>query len=93
MGCHGNHAFSHSPYQIFLGQLCHSGDPNEQFGTHEKLSWGGRGGGGGLQGNLSWMPWYWDGSLCISRGPRLEFANEVVFQCLNIFLSKQKKKI
>ena len=25
------------------------GGPNEQFGTHEKLSWG-------VQGNLNWMP-------------------------------------
>ena len=30
-----------------------SGCPNKKFGTHEKLSRGG--GGGGLQGNLNWM--------------------------------------
>ena len=30
------------------------GGPNEQFGTHEKLSSGG-GGGGGVQGNLNWI--------------------------------------
>ena len=33
----------------------HPGGPNEQFGTHEKLSWG-----GGVQGNLNWMPGYMD---------------------------------
>ena len=27
----------------------HTEGPNEQFGTHEKLSWG-------VQGNLNWMP-------------------------------------
>ena len=31
--------------------VSHSGGPNEQFGTHEKLSWG-------VQGNLNWMPGY-----------------------------------
>ena len=42
MGCHGNNAFSHGPYQkIFEDNfVSHSGGPNEQFGTHEKLSWG-----------------------------------------------------
>ena len=34
--------------------VSHPGGPNEQFGTHEKLSWG----GGGVQGNLNWMPGY-----------------------------------
>ena len=29
--------------------VSHPGGPNEQFGTHEKLSWG-------VQGNLNWMP-------------------------------------
>ena len=48
---------SHSPNQIFFEDtfVSHSGGPNEQFGTHEKLSWGG---GGGVQGNLNWMPGY-----------------------------------
>ena len=32
--------------------VSHPGGPNEQFGTHEKLSWG-------VQGNLNWMPGYW----------------------------------
>ena len=31
--------------------VSHPGGPNEQFGTHEKLSWG-------VQGNLNWMPGY-----------------------------------
>ena len=34
--------------------VSHPGGPNEQFGTHEKLSWG----GGGVQGNLNWMRGY-----------------------------------
>ena len=34
--------------------VSHPGGPNEQFGTHEKLSWG----GGGVQGNLNWMLGY-----------------------------------
>ena len=37
--------------------VSHSGGPNKQFGTHEKLSWG-----GGVQGNLIWMPAYKDGA-------------------------------
>ena len=31
--------------------VSHPGGPNEQFGTHEKMSWG-------VQGNLNWMPGY-----------------------------------
>ena len=52
MGWHRNHAISHSPNQIFFEDtfVSHPGGPNEQFGTHEKLSWG------GVQGNLNWMP-------------------------------------
>ena len=58
MGCHRNHAISHSPNQIFFEDtfVSHPGGPNEQFGTHEKLS-------GGVQGNLNWMP----GNLIVSR--------------------------
>ena len=43
MGWHRNHAISHSPNQIFFEDtfVSHPGGPNEQFGTHEKLSWGG----------------------------------------------------
>ena len=54
MGWHRNHAISHSPNQIFFEDtfVSHPGGPNEQFGTHEKLSWG------GVQGNLNWMPGY-----------------------------------
>ena len=54
MGWHRNHAISHSPNQNFFEDtfVSHSGGPNEQFGTHEKLSWG------GVQGNLNWMPGY-----------------------------------
>ena len=53
MGWHRNHAISHSPNKIFFEDtlVSHSGGPNEQFGTHEKLSWG-------VQGNLNWMPGY-----------------------------------
>ena len=55
MGWHRNHAISHSPNQNFFEDtfVSHPGGPNEQFGTHEKLSWG-----GGVQGNLNWMPGY-----------------------------------
>ena len=53
MGCHRNHAISHSPNQNFFEDtfVSHPGGPNEQFGTNEKLSWG-------VQGNLNWMPGY-----------------------------------
>ena len=53
MGWHRNHAISHSPNQNFFEDtfVSHPGGPNEQFGTHEKLSWG-------VQGNLNWMPGY-----------------------------------
>ena len=53
MGCHRNHAISHSPNQNFFEDtfVSHPGGPNKQFGTHEKLSWG-------VQGNLNWMPGY-----------------------------------
>ena len=58
MGYHRNHAISHSPNQNFFEDtfVSHSGGPNEQFGTREKLSCGG--GGWGVQGNLNWMPGY-----------------------------------
>ena len=53
MGRHRNHAISQSPNQNFFEDtfVSHPGGPNEQFGTHEKLSWG-------VQGNLNWMPGY-----------------------------------
>ena len=53
MGWHRNYAISHSQNQIFFEDtlVSHPGGPNEQFGTHEKLSWG-------VQGNLNWMPGY-----------------------------------
>ena len=37
-GCHGNHAFSHSPCKISFEEnfASHSEGPNEQFGTHLK---------------------------------------------------------
>ena len=51
MGCHRNHAISYSPIQKFFEDtfVLHPGGPNEQFGTHKKLSWGGGGGGGGCK--------------------------------------------
>ena len=33
--------------------VSHPGGPNEQFGTHEKIVLG-----GGVRGNLNWMPGY-----------------------------------
>ena len=59
MGWHRNHAISHSPNQIFFEDtfVSHPGGPNEQFGTHEKLSWG-------VQGNLNWMPGSVRPALC-----------------------------
>ena len=40
-GCHGNHAFSHSPNKfMFMNIFSHSVGPMKQFGTDEKLSWG-----------------------------------------------------
>ena len=41
MDCHGNHTFIHSQNKFFLSIKMHSRGPNEQFGIHEKLSWGG----------------------------------------------------
>ena len=37
-GCHGNHAFSRSPYQIYFEEnlISHSEDPTKQFGIHLK---------------------------------------------------------
>ena len=42
MGCHGNHAFRHSYNKFFSGDtfLGHDWGSNEQFDTHENLSWG-----------------------------------------------------
>ena len=44
VGCHGNHAFSYIPNRLIFknGLVSNLGGPNEQFGTHEKLSWGAR---------------------------------------------------
>ena len=38
MGCHGNHAFSHSPNEFIFenGFLSYSGGPREQFDINEK---------------------------------------------------------
>ena len=40
MGCHANHAFSHISNRLNFedGLISHLGGPNEQFGTHERLS-------------------------------------------------------
>ena len=39
-GCHGNHAFSHSPNEfMFWKKNSHSGGPRNFFGTNENLSW------------------------------------------------------
>ena len=39
MGCHENHPFSHSSYQLVFEDnfVLHLGGPNEQYGTHDKL--------------------------------------------------------
>ena len=44
-GCHGNHAFFHSAIEFIFEDKnsFRFWGPNEQFGTHEKLSWGGGG--------------------------------------------------
>ena len=51
MGCHRNHAISHSPNHFFFEDtfVSNPGGPNKQFGIHEKLSGGGGGGGGGAR--------------------------------------------
>ena len=69
MGCHGNHELSYNQRALFFGNhafsklipkvfednfVSHSGGPNEQFSTYEKLSWG-------MQGNLNWMLGYYHG--------------------------------
>ena len=39
MGCHGNHALSHSPHKLFLRTIfSHLGSPIEQFGTMNDLA-------------------------------------------------------
>ena len=41
MGCHGNHAFSHSPNRVIYDNfLSYSGSSREQFVTNSKLSLG-----------------------------------------------------
>ena len=42
-GCDGNGKISYSPNEFFLEDFffSHLVSPSEQFGTHEKLSWGG----------------------------------------------------
>ena len=44
-GCYGNHAFFHSAIEFIFEDKnsLHFWGPNERFGTHEKLSWGGGG--------------------------------------------------
>ena len=44
-GCHGNHGFFHSAIEFIFEDKnsLHFWGPNERFGTHEKLSWGGGG--------------------------------------------------
>ena len=39
MGCHGNHAFSHSTNKCFRANVSQIGGwgSNEQYGTHEKI--------------------------------------------------------
>ena len=40
-GCHGNHAFSHSPIRFINGEFfSHSEGPREKFDTNSKLSLG-----------------------------------------------------
>ena len=40
-GCHGNHAFSHSPNEFMFRIIFFSfRGPRKQFVTNEKLSWG-----------------------------------------------------
>ena len=42
-GCHGNHAFSHSPNEFMFRNIVFSfrgGGGQDFFGTNEKLSWG-----------------------------------------------------
>ena len=43
--CHGNHAFFHSAIEFIFEDKnsLHFWGPDERFGTHEKLSWGGGG--------------------------------------------------
>ena len=56
MGCHGTGKISYSPNEIFLEDFfSHLVGSIEQFGTHEKLSWG-----RGVQGRLNYPPTYKD---------------------------------
>ena len=40
MGCHGDHALSHSHNQYYGEFFSHSGGPREQFGTKFKIALG-----------------------------------------------------
>ena len=41
-GCHGCHAFSHSPNEFMFRFFFSFRGPRKQFVTNEKLSWGAR---------------------------------------------------
>ena len=54
MGCHGNHAFSHSPYHFLRTTLFRiQGVPMNNLAPKRNCP-----GGGGVQGNLNWIPGY-----------------------------------
>ena len=53
MGCHDNHAFSHSPNSFIYGDFLHSGGPREQSDTNSKLSLGCK-----LGQIRSWGSWF-----------------------------------
>ena len=38
MGCHGNHALSHSPHKFLKTVYSYSGSPIEKFGTTNNLA-------------------------------------------------------
>ena len=41
MGCHGNDKISYDPNAGFVEDIfSHLVDPSEQYGSHEKMSWG-----------------------------------------------------
>ena len=87
MGWHRNHAISHSPNQTFFEDtfVSHPGGPNEQFGTHEKLSWG-------VQGNLNWMPGYipkWE-SEKITRKLRIHESQNISQQVTTMLQGTDK---
>ena len=79
-GCHGNHAFSHSPNEfMFRNIFSHSREPRKQFGTSENCH--------GVQSRSNWILWYrvphFSANLrnCLPQG----IPSRIAFLCTSSF--------